>query len=56
MLPALPRPTPVTRLIDVRKHLDLAANTLVYTPGKARALVEAVMRREGGACCAPGST
>ncbi len=44
------KPTPVTRLLDVTKHLSLAANTLVYTPQKAKALIATAMKNE---CCAP---
>jgi hypothetical protein len=51
-----PKPVPVTRLLDVRKHLGLAANSLVFTPAKAKALIAAAMSRAGGPCCAPGSS
>ena len=30
---------PINRLIDVRKHMDLIANSIVYTPARARQLV-----------------
>src|SRR5205085_11730695 len=33
------KPTPINRLIDVRKHLDLIANSVIYTPARARQLV-----------------
>jgi hypothetical protein len=39
-------PTPVNRLIDVRNNLDYVADTLVYTPERARRLVERI-------CCGP---
>ncbi|MBI3819116.1 MAG: radical SAM protein [Planctomycetes bacterium] len=47
--------TPVSRIIDFRKSLDLAADTIVYTPKKARALIERVVGG-GGACCGPGES
>ena len=38
-------PVPINRLIDVRKHMDLIANSIVYTPARARQLVVALSRR-----------
>ena len=40
-------PVPINRLIDVRKHMDLIANSIVYTPARARLLVSRVSRRGG---------
>ena len=40
-------PVPINRLIDVRKHMDLIANSIVYTPARARLLVVALSRRGG---------
>jgi hypothetical protein len=42
---------PVSRFLDLRNNADLVANTLVYTPQKARALVEAYLKR--AECCDP---
>jgi uncharacterized radical SAM superfamily Fe-S cluster-containing enzyme len=30
------RPIPISQIIDVRKHIDLLANSVVYTPARAR--------------------
>lgn len=46
-------PVPIPRLIDVPGNMDLIANTLVYTPHKARALAVAAMER--GADCPEGA-
>lgn len=42
-------PVPVARFLDLRNNTDLIANTLVYTPEKARAIVRAFVERQ--ACC-----
>jgi uncharacterized radical SAM superfamily Fe-S cluster-containing enzyme len=44
---------PINRLIDVRKHMDLIANSIVYTPARARQLVSRVMEEAGGCGCGP---
>src|SRR4051794_41568521 len=41
-------PVPVTRLIDVRKHMDLVANSIVYTPGRAKHLIAQYLESAGG--------
>ncbi|HXX94460.1 MAG TPA: radical SAM protein, partial [Planctomycetota bacterium] len=46
------RPVPVSRFLDIRKNTDLVANTLVYTPAKAKAIVSAFLDRQRG-CCDP---
>ena len=43
---------PVTRFLNLRDNADLVANTLVYTPQKARAIVSAFLERQDGSCCA----
>src|SRR3954466_13070169 len=48
------RPVPINRLIDVRKHMDLIANSIVYTPARARALVAKYLEGAGGCGCGPG--
>lgn len=45
---------PVTRVLNLRDNADLVANTLVYTPQKARAIVAAYLQRDNG-LCGPGS-
>jgi len=46
------KPIPVSRFLDLRNNADLVANTLVYTPQKARAIVSAYLQRQAG-CCDP---
>ena len=46
------KPVPVSRFLDLRKNSDLIANTLVYTPAKAKAIVSAFLKRQEG-CCDP---
>ncbi len=48
------RPVPINRMIDVRKHLDLVANSVVYTPARARQLVSRYLDGAGGCGCGPG--
>ncbi len=43
---------PVNRLIDVRQHMDLIANSIVYTPARAKQLVARALETAGG-CCGP---
>jgi uncharacterized radical SAM superfamily Fe-S cluster-containing enzyme len=47
-------PVPISRIIDVRKHLDLIANSVVYTPARARQLVARYLDSAGGCGCGPG--
>jgi uncharacterized radical SAM superfamily Fe-S cluster-containing enzyme len=47
-------PIPISRRIDVRKHLDLIANSIVYTPGRARQIVARYLEQAGGCGCGPG--
>jgi uncharacterized radical SAM superfamily Fe-S cluster-containing enzyme len=47
------KPTPISRLIDVRKHLGLVANSMVYTPARLRYLVAKVLESTGGCGCGP---
>ncbi|MFI5402133.1 MAG: radical SAM protein [Planctomycetota bacterium] len=50
-------PVPLSRLIDVEKHMDLLANSVVYTPQRARDLVSTYLdRAAGGGCCGPGTS
>src|SRR5438045_4049260 len=46
-------PVPINRLIDVRKHMDLIANSIVYTPARARHIVAKVLESSGGCGCGP---
>jgi uncharacterized radical SAM superfamily Fe-S cluster-containing enzyme len=48
------RPVPINRMIDVRKHLDLVANSVIYTPARARLLVSRYLEGAGGCGCGPG--
>ncbi len=45
-------PVPISRLIDVTKHLDLVANSIIYTPARARQLVARYV--DSGCGCGPG--
>jgi uncharacterized radical SAM superfamily Fe-S cluster-containing enzyme len=47
-------PVPISRIIDVRKHMDLIANSIVYTPARARQLVARYLDGAGGCGCGPG--
>jgi uncharacterized radical SAM superfamily Fe-S cluster-containing enzyme len=47
------RMIPISRIIDVRKHLDLIANSMVYTPERARLLVAQYLEKAGGCGCGP---
>ena len=44
---------PINRLIDVTKHMDLIANSIVYTPARARQLVAEHLNAAGGCGCGP---
>jgi uncharacterized radical SAM superfamily Fe-S cluster-containing enzyme len=48
-----PQPVPINRIIDVRKHMDLIANSVVYTPARARQLVAKYLEGAGGCGCGP---
>lgn len=48
------KPVPINRLIDVRKHMDLIANSVIYTPARARQLVAKYLEGAGGCGCGPG--
>ena len=47
------KPTPISRLIDVRKHLSLVANSMVYTPARLRQIVGKYVENAGGCGCGP---
>jgi len=47
------RPVPINRLIDIRKHMDLIANSIVYTPARARQIVARYLEGAGGCGCGP---
>jgi uncharacterized radical SAM superfamily Fe-S cluster-containing enzyme len=47
------QPVPISRLIDVKKHLSLVANSVVYTPARARRLVLKYLEGAGGCDCGP---
>jgi uncharacterized radical SAM superfamily Fe-S cluster-containing enzyme len=44
---------PINRLIDVTKHLDLIANSIVYTPARAKQIVAKAMEALGQCECGP---
>ena len=44
---------PINRLIDVTKHLDLIANSIVYTPARAKLIVAKAMEALGQCECGP---
>jgi 7,8-dihydro-6-hydroxymethylpterin dimethyltransferase len=48
------RPVPINRLIDIRKHMDLIANSIVYTPARARQIAARYLESAGGCGCGPG--
>jgi len=48
-----PKPIPVSRLIDVTKHMDLVANSIVYTPHRARQIVARAIDASGNCGCGP---
>jgi 7,8-dihydro-6-hydroxymethylpterin dimethyltransferase len=48
------RPVPINRIIDIRKHMDLIANSIVYTPARARQIVARYLESAGGCGCGPG--
>lgn len=46
--------TPINRLVDVKPHLDLIANSIVYTPARAKQIASAVLSSVGDCGCGPG--
>jgi uncharacterized radical SAM superfamily Fe-S cluster-containing enzyme len=48
------QPVPINRIIDVRRHMDLIANSIVYTPARARQLVARYLESADGCGCGPG--
>ena len=44
---------PINRLIDVRKHMDLIANSVVFTPARARQIVSKYLDSANGCGCGP---
>lgn len=49
-----PTPTPINRMIDVRQHMDLIANSIIFTPARARQIVARYLESAGGCGCGPG--
>jgi hypothetical protein len=47
------KPMSISRIIDVKKHLHLIANSVVYTPARARQLVAQYLESAGGCGCGP---
>lgn len=47
-------PVPINRLIDVSQHMDLIANSVVWTPARARQLAARYLEAAGGCGCGPG--
>jgi uncharacterized radical SAM superfamily Fe-S cluster-containing enzyme len=47
-------PVSISRIIDVEKHMDLIANSVIYTPARARQLVARYLENAGGCGCGPG--
>jgi hypothetical protein len=48
-----PQPVPINRIIDVRKHMNLLANSVVYTPARARQIVSKYLDGAGACGCGP---
>jgi uncharacterized radical SAM superfamily Fe-S cluster-containing enzyme len=48
------RPVSISRFLDVKKHMNLIANSVVYTPARARQLVAKYLEGAGGCGCGPG--
>jgi uncharacterized radical SAM superfamily Fe-S cluster-containing enzyme len=46
-------PIPVSRLIDVPSHVDQIANSIVYTPARARQIVARALDATGACGCGP---
>jgi uncharacterized radical SAM superfamily Fe-S cluster-containing enzyme len=47
------RPVPISRIIDIKKHMHLVANSVIYTPTRARHLVAQYLESAGGCGCGP---
>jgi uncharacterized radical SAM superfamily Fe-S cluster-containing enzyme len=47
------QPVSIARIIDVKKHMDLIANSVIYTPARAKHLVRAYLDSAGGCGCGP---
>jgi uncharacterized radical SAM superfamily Fe-S cluster-containing enzyme len=47
------KPVSISRIIDVKKHMNLIANSVVYTPARARHLVAQYLENAGGCGCGP---
>ena len=47
------KPVPVSQLIDVTKHMDLIANSIVYTPQRAKQIVSRAIDASGNCGCGP---
>jgi uncharacterized radical SAM superfamily Fe-S cluster-containing enzyme len=48
------KPVSISRMIDIKKHMNLVANSVVYTPARARNLVAKYLESAGGCGCGPG--
>jgi uncharacterized radical SAM superfamily Fe-S cluster-containing enzyme len=48
-----PVPFPINRLIDVSQHMDLIANSVVWTAARARQLATRYLEAAGGCGCGP---
>jgi hypothetical protein len=47
------KPVSVSRLVDVKKHMPLIANSIIFTPARARQLVARYLDGAGGCGCGP---
>jgi tetraether lipid synthase len=47
------KPVPISRLVDVRKHRNLVANSIVYTPERVRTLAEQYRALSSDCGCGP---
>jgi hypothetical protein len=47
------KPVSISRIIDIKKHMDLVANSVIYTPARARNLVAKYLESAGGCGCGP---
>ena len=47
-------PVPISRLIDVPRHVDQIANSIVYTPERTRHIVARALDVSGACGCGPG--
>src|SRR5207248_6039266 len=43
-------PVPISRIIDVTKHMNLIANSIVFTPARARQIVASALGANGCGC------